>query len=104
MIDPTFLMSMMGKMQGTQALQPGFDASGGGGEGGPDFMQMLGGLKQQTPQNSPLSGGVSGVGAQPFLQSFQGDILQNALTQGFSRMGAAENMTPTLGALLAGAR
>lgn len=103
MIDLAFLASAMDNMQGTQALQPGFDASSGG-SGGPNFMQMLGGLKQQQPQQSPLSGGVSGVGAQPFLQSFQGDILQNALTQAFARMGAAENQTPTLGALLAGAK
>jgi hypothetical protein len=101
MLDPMFMQALQG-MQGTQALQPGFDTSpmgGAPGAGGGDLAAMLGSLKAPTSQKPVFSGGVPGAGL-PFVQPIQ-NMMTPSLQGSQQRINAAGQM-PSLGEILAG--
>lgn len=101
-MDPLF-MQFLQNMQGTSALQPGFDAAGAAAPaaagGGGDLAKMLSGIKAPEAQRPVFSGGVSGTSL-PFLQQMP-NLLNPALQASQQRIGGA-GQVPSLGQILAG--
>lgn len=101
-MDPVFLQYLT-NMQGTQALQPGFDTSSMGGSpaagGSSDMVKMLSALKQPPAERPVFSGGVTGAGL-PFVQPVQ-NMISPAL-QGSTQRIAGAGAFPSLGQILSG--
>lgn len=101
------LQQMMGSMQDTTALQPGFDASPMGAPGGApgaapggDIAQLMQGIKAPQAQKPVFSGGVSGM-IQPYVQQMP-NMLTPALAGASQRIAGGGAQMPSLGQILAG--